>query len=288
MKKIRNTSYPYIDPSKYSLNGTSVLITGASKGIGLAIGIGYAKAGASQIALAARSDLTTVAKDVRNAAKAAGRPEPQVLTLQVDITDQKSIEAAAERVEQEFGQLDVLVNNAGYLAKFEPLLETDPVDWWCTWETNIKGVYLMSRAIITLILKSQSELKTVINISSAGGLSLNKGASAYETSKLAIMRFSEFLNADYGDQGLLAYSIHPGGILTEMTKNASETIKQTFLIDTPELPGETIPWLTSQRRNWLAGRYVSCNWDMEELESRKNEIVKGDLLKVRMAVALGH
>lgn len=55
-------------------------------------------------------------------------------------------------------------------------------------------------------------------------------------------------------------------------------------IDTPELAGDTIVWLTSERRDWLAGRYVSCNWDMTELLARRDEIVEKDLLKLRLAL----
>lgn len=55
-------------------------------------------------------------------------------------------------------------------------------------------------------------------------------------------------------------------------------------VDTPELAGDTIAWLTSQRKDWLAGRYVSCNWDMPELFARRDEIVEKDLLKLKMAL----
>ena len=63
-----------------------------------------------------------------------------------------------------------------------------------------------------------------------------------------------------------------------------EALTSAVLVDTPELAGDTIVWLAAGRKTWLTGRYVSCNWDMEELERKRDEIVKGDLLKFRLAV----
>lgn len=280
MPTTHHNTYPFIDASKYSLSGRSVLITGANKGVGRAISIGYAKAGASQIAVAARSPVST--QELIEAAKSAGRPEPQILYVRIDVTDQKSTEAAAKQVEKEFGRLDILINNAGYLGKWIPMVQGDPIDWWANYEVNIKGTYLMSRAFIPLVLKS--ELRTVVNISSVGAHSTFKGASGYQSSKLAGLRFSEFLNIDYGEEGLLAYSVHPGGVVTDLAQNMPTEVQSRLLIDQPELAGETIPWLTHQKRDWLAGRYVNCTWDMSELMGRKEDILKGDLLKVRMAV----
>ncbi|KAL9084004.1 MAG: hypothetical protein Q9165_008280 [Trypethelium subeluteriae] len=277
---IRNDTYPFIDPLKYSLKTKSVLITGANKGVGRAISIGYAKAGASQVAVAARSSFAT--QELVTAATSAGHPEPHILTLQVDVTDRRSTEAAAKRVQQEFGKLDILVNNAGYLGKFLPIVEGDSDDWWTNYEVNIKGIYLMSRAFIPLLLKS--ELKTVVNLTSGGALLALRGASGYQSSKFAMLRFSEFLVADYGEQGLLAYSVHPGGVATDLARNMPKEAQMKFLVDQPGLPGETIPWLTSKKRDWLAGRYINCQWDMEEFERRKQDVVDGDLLKVRLAV----
>ncbi|KAI9660433.1 MAG: hypothetical protein M1821_009783 [Bathelium mastoideum] len=277
---IHHESYSFIDPSRYSLAGKSVLITGANKGVGRAISLGYARAGASQIAVAARSSVST--EEIFEAAKQAGRPKPHVLTVQLDVTDRKSTELAANVVEREFGKLDILVNNAGYLGKWVPLVQSDPDDWWTNYEVNVKGVYLVSRGFIPLLLKS--EFKTVVNITSAGALHSFKGASGYQSSKLAMLRFSEFLNVDYGEEGLLAYSVHPGGVVTDLAKNMPAEMGPRLLTDQAELPGETVPWLTHEKRDWLAGRYISATWDMSDLERRKDEIIKGDLLKVRMAV----
>lgn len=110
------------------------------------------------------------------------------------------------------------------------------------------------------------------------------GGSAYQSGKLAILRFGEFVMTEYGDQGILCFGIHPGGVMTDLSYRTLPKEFHKLLQDTPQLAGDSIVWLTGKRREWLAGRYVSTTWDMEELEGKKGEIEEGDLLKVRMAV----
>jgi NAD(P)-dependent dehydrogenase (short-subunit alcohol dehydrogenase family) len=280
-KTIHHDTYAAIDPTKANLTGKSVFITGASKGVGKATAISYARSGASKIAVAARSSLSSVKEDVIAAAQNAGKPEPEVLCLELDVSDVKSVDNAARTVGEKWGSLDILVNNAGYLESWKPIAETDPEAWWMSWEINVKGVYLVTRALLPLLLKG--ELKTIVNLSSIGAHRDRPGASGYQTSKFAVLRFSEFIISEYGEQGILAFSLHPGGILTELASNMPSHM-HAMLDDTVELAGDTINWLTNERREWLNGRYISCNWDVDELVEKKESIVKGDLLKVRMAV----
>ncbi|KAL8833063.1 MAG: hypothetical protein Q9170_004525 [Blastenia crenularia] len=226
-----NDTYPTIDPSKATLEGQRVVITGASKGIGRATAIAYARAGAAAIGLGARSDLSEVEKQVQKAAADAGKKAPHVFSFKLDIQSRQSVEEAAKEVEKAFGSVDVLVNNAGYLAKFVPMVDSDPDDWWMTWEINIRGIYLMTRSFLPLLLKGSG--KTILNITSGGAHALFPGASAYQTSKLAIIRLSEFTNAEYGGQGILAYSLHPGGVATDMAGKMPQAMQDSTSRPTP-------------------------------------------------------
>lgn len=133
--------------------------------------------------------------------------------------DLESVKSAAHETERVFGRLDILVNNAGYLEAARPVMDSDPDEYWKTWEINYRGVYWATKAFLPLLLKTEDGLKTVVNLSSVGAHGLRRGMSAYQTSKFAILRFTEFLCSEYAGQGLLAYSVHPGGVPTELALN---------------------------------------------------------------------
>ena len=218
------------------------------------------------------------------AAKNAGHPEPQITTVNLDVVSRESVEAAAKQVSRDLdGRIDILVNNAGYFAELTSIQDSDPDEWWRNYEVNVKGPYLVFRAFHPLLLKSS--LKIVINVISIGAVTTLPGNSAYGPSKLATLRVTEHINQDNGEgkDGILAIAVHPGGVMTEMGSRLPEDLHH-LLPDTPELSGDTIAWLGAERREWLGGRYVSAAWDMEELSAKKDEIVKRDLLKVRLAV----
>lgn len=282
---LRHEAYDFIKPEQFDMSGRAVFITGASRGLGRAFAVSYAKAGASKIGIGARSKLDEVVKEVQEAAKSAGRKEPEVLALDLDVTDEESVKKAATEVEESFGRVDILVNNAGFMEPAEKITEVDPKAWWRTFEVNLFGTFLVTRNFIPLILKSADSLKTVANISSILGLTFCSGASAYQMSKFAQLRFAQLCNAEYENEGLMAFSFHPGGTATDLSANAHEYWKQ-FYIDTPEKVGNNLVWLTAERREWLKGRYIHGQLDMEELEAKKPRIVAEDHFKMRLAVGL--
>lgn len=286
-RKLHNDTYEFIKPEQFNLHDRAVLITGASKGCGRAAVLSFARAGTSKIAIAARSPMDDLKTEVEAAAEKAGRAKPQILALKLDVAEEKSVQQAATQVKEAFGRLDILINNAGYLEAFVPIAESNPIEWWKTMEVNIKGPYLMSRAFIPLMLESAHGSKTILNLSSIGANAVRAGASSYQISKLAMIRMSEFINAEYAEKGLFSFSIHPGGVPTELAKRMPEAM-MAYLTDTPELAADAMVWLTAERRDWLSGRYVSCTWDMEELLAKRKKIEEEDLLKVRLDVGLDH
>lgn len=246
--------------------------------------IAYAQAGASHIVLLARRDLSDVAREVEQAAEAVGRPKPAVLSLRTDQTDQAQVEATASQVKDRLGRLDILVNNAGYLETWKPVTESDPEEWWKTWEVNVKGPYLVCRSFIPLLLAEKhgvESLKTIVQITSMGGLATGPGGSGYQMTKTAIIRFNNYLRIEYGAQGLLAYALHPGSVMTALSSGMPQAM-HSMLVDTPELSGHTVVWLTRERREWLQDRYISATWDMEQFASRRDEVVERNLLRFHM------
>jgi NAD(P)-dependent dehydrogenase (short-subunit alcohol dehydrogenase family) len=185
--------------------------------------ISFAQAGASQIAIGARSSLTSVKEKILTAAATANRPVPNVLCLSLDVTSQQSTEEAAKVIEKEFGKLDILVLNAGLLGPFNRIADSNVDEWWEVWNVNLKGPYCVSRALLPLMLKGGD--KTIIATASVGAHIVMPGLSNYQPSKLALVRLMEFISKEYGDQGVSAFSIHPGNIPTEMAGNISEALK---------------------------------------------------------------
>jgi NAD(P)-dependent dehydrogenase (short-subunit alcohol dehydrogenase family) len=208
-------TYPFIDPATQSNHtGHYVLITGASKGVGRATALSFASAGAAGIALGARSDFGTLSSEILSASSKAGKAPPKILSLKLDVANYGDIEAAVKEVEREFGKLDILINNAGYLSPFETILDTPMDDYWRNYEINVRGVYWVTKAFLPLMLKGGE--KTIVNLSSRAAMGLRHGGSGYQVTKMAVAKFTEFLMVEYGDQGLLAWSCHPCGALTEL------------------------------------------------------------------------
>lgn len=219
----RSDTYPFIDPKKANLKGKNVFITGSSKGIGRALALCYARAGASGIAIAARSSLSTLETEIASAAKDAGHEAPNVVSYQMDVVDRDAIERTAKQIDKAFsGRLDILINNAGYLETFIPIIESDPDEWWKTWTVNMRGPYLMTRAMLPIMLKGGD--KQIVNLSSIGAHIKQPGASGYQTSKFALCRFTEFIMAEYGEQGVVAFAVHPGGVMTELASNMPKNL----------------------------------------------------------------
>lgn len=195
---IHHDTYEYVKSVGLAFQGRTILITGASKGIGQAIAVSFARAGCSRIGLLARSTVASTVKKARDAALAAGHTPPDFLEIKADITSVESVRVAASQVQSTFGRIDILINNAGYLEVWKPIGASDPDDWWRAWEVNIKGTYLIARAFLPLVLASQQ--KTMVTMSSAGAWFTLSGASAYEGTKTAQVRFNNHLQHEYGDQ----------------------------------------------------------------------------------------
>ncbi|KAI0899488.1 NAD(P)-binding protein [Annulohypoxylon nitens] len=280
---IHSDTYPAIDSANADFSGKVVFISGASRGLGRAMSISFAKAGASMIAIGARSDLSTTIKLMQTAVANLGKPVPTILPVKVDVSDRESVDEAADLVKSNFGHVDIVINNAGILYT-SPIVDSDPDEWWKVFQVNLVGPYLITRAFMPLLQEGSG--KTIINVASVGAHLKSPTFSAYQISKLAVVRFTEMIVAEYGNKDILAYCIHPGNILTSIKgdiETASPELKPIF-IDKAELGADSLVYLTSQKRNWLAGRYINVTWDLPELMEKEDEIVNGDKLKLQLVI----
>jgi NAD(P)-dependent dehydrogenase (short-subunit alcohol dehydrogenase family) len=207
----QSTSYDYISPLKLDFNGAHVIVTGAAweDGVGFATALGYARGGASVIVVA---DLLGVSEQslaqLKQAATEAGRKKPQVIGHRVDIADLASVQSFRDAIERDLdGRLDILVNNAAYQEPGKPFLELDEATYWKPYEINVRGLFNMARVFLPMLLSTrQADLMArcaMINVASSAALSARSNSGSYRTSKLAVVRWTESLQLEYADAGLI-------------------------------------------------------------------------------------
>ena len=274
-----------------------VLITGAGKGLGFHISLAYAKAGASGIVIASRtkSDLESLEKKILEI-----NPQCQVLSAVTDTTKKSDLDDLAAKTKEKFGRLDVVVANAGIISAYLsdgslPIIVVEDDDFSRVISINLIGTALTAQSFLPLLAATPlPSPRAFIAMTSLASHSPSSAltSTAYNTSKIALNRLVEHIHNDHFEtEGILAYAMHPGAVLTPQTQHHADGKREgnketweTLLMDDINLVGCWCTWLTRERREWLSGRYVSVNWDVVELEGMRERIEKEDLLKMRMAV----
>lgn len=283
-----HTRYPAIDPQldlKRSASDKVVFIAGASRGIGQATAVAFAKANAGAVYLTARSE--DALKETQALVKRAN-PDTQCIHTVCDVAIAAQVEAAVEDCVRAFGGIDAADANAGYLGPWTKIGESDPEGWWQSWDVNVRGAYHVIRFTLPHLIASAAKRAAegrsgghLILLSSVGAQLLMPGASDYQTSKHAINRLCEFVQTDHDADGIKCFAIHPGGVSTELGRNMPEALHE-YLVDDPSLAAGFIVWLCSGRADWAKGRYLSANWDVGELTALKEAILEDDLLVNRL------
>ena len=185
-----------------------VVVTGAARGIGLAI-LRWFLANGHRVAML---DI-----DTKQLAKAASeyRDDSRVLALPCDVSDPEQVQATMAKVEADFGRIDALVNNAG-VAVFKTLGTTSFEEWRYVMATNLDGAFLCSQACVPVMLKNGGG--SIVNIASISGLRASTLRVAYGTSKAALIHFTRQQAVELGTMGIRANAIAPGPVETEMAR----------------------------------------------------------------------
>jgi NAD(P)-dependent dehydrogenase (short-subunit alcohol dehydrogenase family) len=176
-----------------------------------------------------------------------------------DNTVASQVAASVKECVKLYGGIDAVDANAGYLDPWAKIGESDPATWWRNWEVNVKGTYHVIRFTLTHLSRSAKKCEAsgtsgghLILVSSVGAQLLTPGGSGYQTSKHAINRLCEFVQVDHGEEGIKCFSIHPGGVSTELGRNMPEESHQ-YLVDSPEWAAGFKVWLCSGRADWAKG-----------------------------------
>jgi NAD(P)-dependent dehydrogenase (short-subunit alcohol dehydrogenase family) len=257
------------------------LVTGGGRGIGRLVAQALAKADYA-VGVVARSpgELAETARLIEDAGAAA-------TAVAADVTDERAAADAVERIQQELGPIDVLINNAGILGPIGPAWEVDLDAWWRTMEVNLFGTLVYTKLVVPTMVRRQRG--RIINVTSQAGAFRWPVVSAYSVSKAATIKLTENLALETRRHGITVFSIHPGLLpigLSEAALDseadpdsyegrvvawAQQELKEGRGAD-PDQAIEQILRLTSGRYDELSGLHLSVHDDLDEVLGRIDDI----------------
>jgi 3-oxoacyl-[acyl-carrier protein] reductase len=237
------------------LEGKTALITGASRGIGKAIAVKYAKEGCNVA-------FTDLFEDDNMKATEAELQELGVKAkgFASDAGSFTDTDRVVNEIEKEFGRIDILVNNAG-ITKDTLLMRMTEEQWDAVINVNLKSVFNFTKAVQKIMLKQRSG--SVINMSSVVGVGGNAGQANYSASKAGIIGFTKSVARELGSRGIRVNAIAPGFIITEMTAKIPEDARKAWEESipmkrggTPEEVAGVAAFLASELSSYVSGQVI--------------------------------
>lgn len=234
------------------MTGKSVLITGASRGIGAAAARIFADAGASLVLMARSGDaIDALAEEIG----------PRARTFTGDVARFSDMEGAVKLAHSTFGRLDVLIGNAGVIAPIGPLAEADPDAWGQTIDINLKGVFNGMRAAMPVMQAAGGG--TILTVSSGAAHNALDGWSAYCASKAGAAMLTNSAHLEGAHHGLRVMGLSPGTVATQMQRDIKASgINRISTLDwsehiPPEWPAHALLWMCSPAADAHLGRELS-------------------------------
>ena len=243
------------------LEGKTALITGASRGIGKAVALAFAKQGANIAFTDLRYDENAQATEKE--IEACGVKAKMYASNAADFAQTA---ATVEEIAKEFGRIDILVNNAG-ITKDTLLMRMTEEQWDAVINVNLKSVFNFTKAVSAIMLKQKSG--SIISMSSVVGVSGNAGQANYSASKAGMIALAKSIAQELGSRGIRANAIAPGFIMTAMTDALSEEVKAEWCKKiplrrggTPEDVANIATFLASDMSSYVSGQVIQVDGGM--------------------------
>lgn len=207
------------------LTEKTAIITGAGRGIGRATALALANEGVA-VGLIARTE-----KEIEQLAQEIRSLRGRAAFAVADVSDPKQVEAAFQKLTDELGTIDILINNAG-IGKYGKFMELETEDWQNMLNINLMGMVHMTKAVLPQMVEKQGG--DIVNISSSSGLKGTKGSSAYSASKFAVLGMSEALMQEVRPDNIRVFALAPSRVVTGMTDSGNETEQEKEKFMQPE------------------------------------------------------
>ena len=243
-----------------SLQGKVALVTGASRGIGQAIALELAAQGATVIGTATSDSgaeaITAYLKEAGNAGRG----------VRLQVTEEGATDAVVDAISKEFGDIAILVNNAG-ITRDNLLMRMKDEEWDDIFATNLRPVYKLSKAVMRGMMKAR--WGRIINIASVVGATGNAGQTNYSAAKAAMFGFTKSLAKEIGSRGVTVNAVAPGFIDTDMTKGLPEEQKAKLVenialgrLGSPQDIADAVGFLASDKAGYVTGNTLHVNGGM--------------------------
>ena len=236
------------------LEGKVVMITGASRGLGKALAVACAREGANLI-LNSRN-----AGSLDPVAEEAKRAGVEILAIPADVWRSAHVERLIGAAIEEFGRIDVLVNNAGLLGPRVPIAEYPEDEWRQVIDANLTGPFLLAKATIPYMPEGGS----IINVTSGVSIEGRAEWGAYSVSKFGVEGLTQILSAELKEHGIRANSVDPGGMRTEMRAAAYPEEDPTIRITPEENTGVFLYLASDESRDITGERFKAQQFQRTE------------------------
>ena len=241
-----------------NLDGKAAVVTGSSRGIGRAIALELSRRGAS-VVVNYRSS-ADAANEVVDAIESEGG---QAIAVQADVGDPDQAKQLMQAAIDTFGGLDILVNNAG-TTRDQLLMLMSEDDWDVVLRTNLKGVFNCCKAAARKMMRQRSG--RIVSVSSVSGIAGQGGQTNYAASKAGVIGFTKSLAKELGGRGITVNAVAPGFVLTDLTADLSDELKQQAIEATPlgrmgepEEIAQAVAFLASDSASFITGEVLTVD-----------------------------